>query len=491
MPRYRETLVILKTSFQHILAAFARAWHRARADRRLRDFAPRLLICTVVCIGGCAGISAEGPSIASISERTGAVADAAGPPPWQTGAGSAAAELPPVEPALVEPSSDNRVLFDDPGAPPVLFSQDPDTLRAEVASECLAAQSMTMQDPLGALVTSLYLSVIDPAEGTEALILGKCAPVGDIVREMVTKGGEQTRASVVERARALSAPRERGVIAKAAAEGAVRHAELNGLGTGPTRLARHHAMLYFPSGGSAMRIESTGARDRLYRQAVPGFGIYTFILVGAEIERLAETDQARHRELFRLVETYAAAGGEGDAAPRPDAHVFLLPVDTDLVGMSLFNQVAADLSDRMRLQLIKDLRSRSEASLAARMEKGAGPFLVAGIQPDLLPDGSSVYRLVADLSGIGIEHMYAVVDAFDRGISPELGGRPESLAAIRERLEDVVPKGGDQASGGGAANAGPVWLFMLGGTDEARAGAAIGRFVLGVAAIFKNEPPSA
>lgn len=482
----------MKTSVQYILKAFAQSRRGERLGRWLRAFAPPLLICTIVCIGGCAGVSAEGPDVASISDRVGAIADAAGPPPWQPGAEPPPVELPPDAPALVEPSSDSRVLFDDPGAPPVLFSQDPDTLRAEVASECLAAQSMAIQDPLGALVTSLYLSVIDPAEGTEALILGKCAPVGEIVREMVTKGGEQTRAPVVERARALSAPRERGIIAKAAAEGAVRHAELSGAGTGPTRLARNHAMLYFPSGGSAMRIESTGARDRLYRQAVPGFGVYTFILLGAEIERLPEPDRARHRELFRLVETYASAGGEGDAAPRPDAHVFLIPVDAELVGVPLFNQVTAGLSDRMRLQLIKDLQSRNEASLAARMEKGAGPFLVAGIAPDLLPDGAGAYRLVADLSGVGIEHMYAVVDAFDRGISPELGGRPESLAAIRDRLEDAVPKGrGDQGSGGGAATADPVWLFMLGGTDEARAGAAIGRFVLGVAAIFKNEPPSA
>jgi hypothetical protein len=339
-------------------------------------------------------------------------------------------------------------------------------------------------------VAGLYLSVVDPGEGTEALILGNCAPVRDVVREMVSRGGEEALPSIVARARALSRPQARGMIETAASDGLVRYGELNYLGVGPTRLARDHAMAYFPSVGPAARIDAETDLDALYRRAVPGYGIYTFVLVGADIERVPETDQARHRELFRLVETYAAAGGEVDAAPRSDAHVFLIPVDAELGGVPLFSQVAADLSDRMRRQLVKDLRSRGEASLAARVEKGAGPFLVAGIEPDLLPDASGVYRLVADLSGIGIEHLYAVVDAFDRGISPELGGRPESLAAIRDRLQDVHPaRAGDQAAGTAVVPADSMWFFMLGGTGEA--GAAIGRLMLGVATLFKNGPPSA
>jgi hypothetical protein len=297
--------------------------------------------------------------------------------------------------------------------------------------------SISTRDGLDALVASLYSSVIDPAEGTEALILGNCAPTADIVREMVAKGGEQVLAPVAERARALSAPRARRAIETAAAAGLTRHLELNGSGSAPTRLARDYAMAYFPSAGSAVRIETSSGVDRLYRGAVPGFGVYTFVMVGPDVERLAPTDQARHRELFRLVETYAAVGDDADAAPRPDAHVFLIPVDAELGGMPLFNQVAADLSDRMRGQLIEDLRGRGEAGLAARLQKGSGPFLVAGLEPDLLPGGLGAYRLVADLSGLGIEHLYAVVDAFDRGIAPELGGRPESLAAIRDRLQDV------------------------------------------------------
>jgi hypothetical protein len=382
-------------------------------------------------------------------------------------------------------------LFNDPGAPPVLFSQDPAVLRAEVAAECLSARSMSIstRDGLDALVASLYSSVIDPAEGTEALILGDCAPTADIVREMVAKGGEQVLAPVAERARALSAPRARRAIETAAAAGLTRHLELNGSGSAPTRLARDYAMAYFPSAGSAVRIETSNGVDRLYRGAVPGFGVYTFVMVGPDVERLAPPDQARHRELFRLVETYAAVGDDAEAPPRTDAHVFLIPVDAELGAMPLFNQVAADLSDRMRGKLIEDLRGQGEAGLAARLQEGSGPFLVAGLEPDLLPGGADAYRLVADLSGLGIEHLYAVVDAFDRDIDPDLGGSPESLAAIRDRLRDVVaPQSGNA---GTMASAERVWFFMLGGAGRSGARAAIGRLMLGVGDLLKHVPPSA
>jgi hypothetical protein len=227
----------------------------------------------------------------------------------------------------------------------------------------------------------------------------------------------------------------------------------------------------------------------LYRRAIPGFGVYTFVMIGPNVERLAQTDQDRHRELFRLVETYSAVGDDAEPAPRPDAHVFLIPVDAELGGMPLFNQVAADLSDRMRGKLIEELRERGEATLATRLQKRSGPFLVAGLGPDLLHGGPDDYRLVADLSGLGIEHLYAVVDAFDRDIAPALGGRPESLATIRDRLRDVGAPQSDHA--GTMATVGPVWLFMLGGSGQSETGAAIGRLIPGVAGILKNEPPSA
>jgi hypothetical protein len=94
--------------------------------------------------------------------------------------------------------------------------------------------------------------------------------------------------------------------------------------------------------------------------------------------------------------------------------------------------------------------------------------------------------------------MYAVVDAFDRGIAPDIGGRPESLAAIRDRLQSMRSA---QASHPVTPATGELqWFFMLGGTDESGAdsgsgsaapAAAIGRLMLVVTAILKNGPPSA
>jgi hypothetical protein len=306
------------------------------------------------------------------------------------------------------------VLFDDPNAGPILFSQDLDLMRAEVASECLAARGSKSRDILGSLVINLYLSVVDPAEATESLIRGDCASSPDIVREMVAKGGEEVMTPVVERARALSPADARRKIDAAASEGLARYAAARGFDVGPTRGTRGHAMAYYPSAGLAMRLErSSGQDDHLYRRAVSGYGIYTFVLIGGRLEGLPETDRARHRELFRLVETYTGGGGQDDVNPRPDAHVFLIPIDPELGEAPLFSQISADLSDRMRLKLINDLRLRGQAALADRFELGPGPFLIAGLEPNLIPAGLDAPRLMADLSGVGVEHLYDVVDAFD------------------------------------------------------------------------------
>jgi hypothetical protein len=442
-----------------------------------RAFARAVLVAIVFWVAGCAGVDqgvtgAVGPGPIPVA------ADAARPPQW--GAGD---EVPVAPPS----SAPGQVLFDDPGSPPVLFSQNPDVLRAEVAAECRAAESGTPPQWLSSLVVALYLSVVDPAEATEALILGKCATVQDIVREMVARGGETVLAPVVERAHALSSPRSRGTIETAAADGLVKYAERNDLGIGPTRLARDHAMAYFPSLGPTVRIDEQNAPEPLYRQAIPGYGVYTFVMVGPGYERLPQIDQARHRELFRLIDTYAAVEGQGAAEPRPDAHVFLIPVDSELAHAPLFNQVAADLSDRMRRQLIDALSLRGETTLAGRLENGSGPFLVAGLDPDLIPRGSESYRLVVDLSGVGAEHLYAIVDAFDRGISPDIAGVPDSLIAIRDLLKVAGPGGPDDAAA--LANADQPWFFILGGAGDVGAGVLDARPMFGVDAFQKNEQP--
>lgn len=468
-----------------------------------------LLIGLAMLATGCAGVRpADSPVLEPVPAR--GVLESAPPPHWQADEG--ALESPDVSPDVSPDMSPNlspntspntspnmssagtdpvdappgsgQVLFADPEAPPVLFSQDPELLRAEVASECLSASTMNARNPLGDLVTALYLSMVDPGEGTDALIQGKCASVEEIVRTMVTTGGEQALPAVVKRAREASPPGARRKIDIAAATGLARQAELNGDSSGPTRLARDYAMAYFPSAGPVVRVDAEARPEPLYRGATPDYGLYTFVMVGPGFEGLAPVEQARSRELFRLVEMYGGDKGDPNAPQVPQqTHVFLIPVDAELGQSSLFNQVAANLSDRMRVDLIKDLRAQGQSDLAGRLEKGSGPFLISGVEPTLVPEGQTSFRLLADLSGIGIEHLYDVVDAFDRQLSPQVAGRPESLTEIRDRLNDIPQSG--------AGGAGRSWVFLLGGGRDPGASAPARPSVIGVAALLQNRQPGA
>lgn len=445
---------------------------------------------------GCVGVR-PADSLVTEPVPAGGVLESAPPPQWQSLDGAldspdvgpdmnptlSPQETDPVDPPLGSaPLGSDQVLFADPEAPPVLFSQDPEILRAEVASECLSTSAMKQRNALGNLVTALYLSMIDPGEGTDALILGNCASVEEIVRAMVTAGGEKALPDVVTRARAASPPGARRKIETAAAIGLTRQAELNGDGTGPTRLARDYAMAYFPSAGPVVRVDAEARPEPLYRRATPDYGLYTFVMIGPRFEGLAPGDQARSRELFRLVEMYGGAKGDANAPQVPqETHVFLIPVDSELGQSPLFNQVAVNLSDRMRVDLIKDLRAQGQGDLAGRLDKGSGPFLVSGVQPTLVPEGQTSFRLLADLSGIGIEHLYDVVDAFDRQLSPEVAGRPESLTEIRDRLNDIPQPGV------GAVGAGRSWVFLIGGGGDPGASAPARSTVIGVAALLQNR----
>lgn len=425
-----------------------------------------LVLGGVLVTSGCAGTGDEKPSARARPPVQVQVVPAT-PPPWESAEG----------PAVAEPREGRRVLFDDPGTAPVLFSQNPELMRAEVASECLAARTIKPRDSLGSLVVGLYLSVVDPAEGTEALIQGECAPTTEIVREMVAKGGEDALAPVIERARALSPPKSQRAIEAAASEGLARYAAARGLDVGLTRGTRRHAMAYHPSAGGGVRIEqSTGQDELLYRQAVPGYGIYTFVLFGAGVERLPEADLARARELLRLIETYAGVGPPEASLPSGEAHVFLVPVDAELGAAPLFSQVAIDLAERMRRSLMQTLPRHGQATLAKRLELGTGPFLVASLAPNLVPRGASTPLLIADLSGLGIEHLYSIVDAFDRPIPVDLSGRTESLIAIQRRLEGVRP-----APASGADQVAAAWVFMIGASTQPPLDSAGARPVLGAA----------
>ena len=222
-----------------------------------------------------------------------------------------------------------------------------------------------------------------------------------------------------------------------------------------------YGMLYFPSAGQSVQLVTDIALNRLYEDALPGYGLYTFVLLGAGFERASGDALARHSELFRMIETYVVTSGETER-PSAEAHVFVVPIRSGRSPTApLMDLVAVDFSDLMRRQLGELLRQRGQARLAARIERGAGPFLVAGLEPSLLPLDSEAPRLVADLSGLGPEHLYNLVDAYDRDIPPELSGRPESLSALRQRLLELSqPSRSAGGSGRGEAD-GKRWIFLI------------------------------
>lgn len=100
-----------------------------------------------------------------------------------------------------------------------LYSRDLTQLRVEVAAHCVSARVNGEKDFLASLVTDLYLSGVDPADATEALVLGDCGPLATVVHELVAQGGNQAAVPVVERALLLSGPDAKPVIESAASSG--------------------------------------------------------------------------------------------------------------------------------------------------------------------------------------------------------------------------------------------------------------------------------
>lgn len=221
-----------------------------------------------------------------------------------------------------------------------------------------------------------------------------------------------------------------------------------------------YGMLYFPSAGQSVQLVTDIALNRLYEDALPGYGLYTFVLLGAGFERASGEALARHSELFRMIETYVVSPGTTEERSA-EAHVFLVPIRAGRSPTApLMDLAAVDLSDLMRRRLGELLRQRGQARLAARIERGAGPFLVSGLESHLLPLDDESPRLVTDLSGLGPEHLYNLVDAYDRDIPPESSGRPESLSALRQRLLDLSPKS-RSASGSGRETDGKRWILLI------------------------------
>jgi len=351
------------------------------------------------------------------------------------------------------------------------FSQGLPDLRREVALICGSARLGRQQDYLAPLVTDLFLSNVDPAFATEALIQGDCGSLAAVVRELVAQGGNEVVSAVVNRALFLSGPGAEGTIRAAASSGLNRDLVSPLQRSEPSVDAGSlaYSMAYFPSRGAETGVETAKAINTLYSNATPGYGVYTFVLLGAGFDPAKEPDRARYAELLRVIETYVLAGEQGARGPRAEAHAFLIAIRPDRKDAKLIEQTGPELSAAMRKDLVQYLKRRDQPALAARLETLPGPFLISSLEPRLLPTSQVAPRLVSDLSGIGPEYLYAVVDAYDRPVEPEQQGRPEGLGAIRERLLGLFSRKVTEEELSPALK--DAWVFRLGGPPAAQPGA--------------------
>lgn len=361
----------------------------------------------------------------------------------------------------------------DIGTNPRVYSQDPLQLRKEVVDACGGSRPATDRHFLRSLVADLYFSGVDPATGTEALLLGNCGTLADILGEMVARGGQESFDPVVARAHSIQGPGASRKITAAARAGLARHAMMRDTeSTLPGEETPAYGMVYFPSAGEFSRLDTAIALNRLYEDAIPGYGIYTFVLFGRGGVNPSASDAARYHELFRVIETYVSTTDE-NTGPSPTTPAFLIPISPKRSGGALGEQVALDLSEQMRRQLGQFLRHDGQTRLATSLDRGAGPFLVSALEPRLTPMDQVSPRLVADLSTIGPEYLYGIVDAYDRPIPPEASGRIESLILIRDRLLGLSLK--PAITQDLKTKLKNTWVFMLGRFAGESTGAAATR----------------
>jgi hypothetical protein len=167
-------------------------------------------------------------------------------------------------------------------------------------------------------------------------------------------------------------------------------------------------------------------------------------------------------ELLRVIETYVQGSQNGAAAaPSPLAHTFVVPVHQARSGQPLTDRYWPELSRHLRGQLTDYFGSRGQPELADRLAQAPGPFLVSVLEPALVPADPRAPRMLVDLSGIGAEFMYSVVDAYDRPIDAGAAAGAESLDAIRGRLLAMIPSR-DVDETAAAAPPGQ-WVYLLDG----------------------------
>ncbi|MBK1694824.1 hypothetical protein CKO09_08740 [Chromatium weissei] len=368
-------------------------------------------------------------------------------------------QQPPPRSAQMLNDSGNR----DVGSESRLYSQNPLQLRKEVSDACMSKQATMNSHFLRNLVADLYFSGVDPAAGTEALLLANCGALTDILGEMVARGGETSMMPIVNRAQAIHGSAATRIINTAAKAGLARIA---GMQADDSVIAANtlpaYGMVYFPSAGEFSKVDTAIALNRLYEDAIPGYGLYTFVIFGGGMNSASPNAQAR--ELLRVIETYVTVD-KNYTEPNLETPAFLIPIHPENVGKPLINQVAFDLSEHMRQHLSESLRQSGQTRLAASLEKNTGPFLVSSLEPRIASENSNAPRLITDLSLIGVEYLYGVIDAYDRPIPLDTSDQRQSLIAIRDRLQALPIK--PLLNTEFTRKAKNAWVYLLGQLTQA------------------------
>jgi hypothetical protein len=85
----------------------------------------------------------------------------------------------------------------------------------------------------------------------------------------------------------------------------------------------------------------------------------------------------------------------------------------------------------------------------------------------MIPMNEKVPLLIVDLHDLGPEYMYSLVDAYDRPIPGDLVGRPESLAALERRIQQIFPS--RRIDSGAAPPPSGNWTWLIGASGQTRA----------------------
>jgi hypothetical protein len=186
--------------------------------------------------------------------------------------------------------------------------------------------------------------------------------------------------------------------------------------------------------------------------------IYTYVLYGAaEAVSQQQARPWRHTELelLRLIETYVSADAETKAAPGrvKDQHAFLVPVYAGLDSIPLAERSAPELATAARQALAARLDAGDQPALASRLRAAPGPFLISRTSAQLLSPQTDAPLLLTDLSSIGAEYLYPVVDAYDRPVSSASAGSERALSELHQRLAALAAPEGLAASN--------HWVYLL------------------------------